>query len=169
MAALKAALCKLRTHYLLTKLGLLGTMRDGAPMFQFPTDARMTLQHASSQITKMTLSVFFFVSFVFTVDVGQAEAGCGDYLNHTVKRVLSDTTPNSQPEPFCSGGNCRSAPNLPPAEPSRIVAAQKQQLGFRPAENDKIASKSQPLEFFDDVLPSCATLEVLTPPPIFAA
>ena len=130
-------------------------------MAELPTRNRMT---------KMALYVSVFVFFAVGAGVGQVKAaGCGDYLHHSAKRVFSDPSKDSQPTPGCKGGNCRSAPSLPPVEPSRVVVSHKQTLGFRPAEADFTCSKSHSIEFFDDILPLSATLEVITPPPIFAA
>jgi hypothetical protein len=132
----------------------------------------MAERQRRTRMTKMALCVSMFVYFAFVVSSGQAEAsGCGDYLHHTLKRVFSDSTndpQDSQPLPTCKGGNCRSAPSLPPVEQTRIVVTHKQPFVLRTTEDDDSVSKSQGLELFDEVLPLSATLEVLTPPPIFA-
>ena len=119
-----------------------------------------------ARMTKMALCVSMFVYFVCAVGVGRAEAGCGDYLHHAVKKVFSDPSTDSPSVPLCRGGNCHSAPSVPPVEPSRIVVSFKQYLDFRFSFVDVDGDKFRAFELSDDLLPSSASLEVLTPPPI---
>ncbi len=126
----------------------------------------MAGRHLSMQITKMALCVSMFVYFAFAVGVGRAEAGCGDYLHHAVKKVFSDPATDSPAVPLCKGGNCHSAPVVPPVEPSRMVVSFKQYLDFRVSFADVDGDKFRAFELSDDHLPSSASIEVLTPPPI---
>ncbi len=116
----------------------------------------------------MALCVSMFVYFACAVGVSRAEAGCGDYLHHAVKKVFSDPSTDSPSVPLCRGGNCHSAPSVPPVEPSRIVVSFKQYLDFRFSFVDVDGDKFRAFELSDDLLPSSASLEVLTPPPIAA-
>lgn len=126
----------------------------------------MADQRITSRITKLALSVSMFVYFAFAVGVGQAEAGCGDYLHHAAKKVFSDPATDSPSVPNCRGGNCHSAPTVPPVEPSRIVVSFKQYLDFRISFVNVDGDKFRAFELSDDLLPSSASIEVLTPPPI---
>ena len=120
----------------------------------------------------MALYVTVFVVFAVGSGVAKVQASCGDYLAHSglsSKKALSDLTHESLPVPGCKGGNCRSAPLLPPVEPSRIVIPQWQPLDFQPTDTSSNSLKSRMREFFDDALPSSAMLEVTTPPPILNA
>ncbi|MCY2986034.1 MAG: hypothetical protein NTY15_20585 [Planctomycetota bacterium] len=114
----------------------------------------------------MALFVSMIVCFALVVGVGRAEAGCGDYLHHAVKKVFPDPATDSQSVPLCRGGSCHSAPTVPPVEPSRIVVSYKQYLEFRVSFVDVDGDKFRAFELSDDLLPSSASLEVLTPPPI---
>jgi hypothetical protein len=164
---LKASLCYFVAHCLLTKLRVLGTIWcDSQPN---PSDlAFMANQQITMRMTKMALCVSMFVYFACAVGVGRADAGCGDYLHHAGKRVFSDPATDSPSVPLCRGGNCHSAPTVPPVEPSRMVISYKHYLDFRVSMVDVDRDKFRGFELSDDILPSSTTLEVLTPPPIAA-
>ena len=117
----------------------------------------------------MALFVSMFAFFAVAGGTRNVEAGCGDHLRHSHVGMFSDSTIPVTPNTACEGGNCRSAPMLPPFEPLRIVVSLKQSLNFQPADLDANASKSRIFELHDDALPSSSPLEVLTPPPIAAA
>ena len=122
----------------------------------------------------MALYVSAFVFFAVASGVRNADASCGDYLKHARNGAFSDakmnstenSTENSHSVPACNGGNCRSAPTLPPIEPARIVLPQRQPADFQVLDGSFSLQKSPNFEFADDDLPSSVTLEVSTPPPI---
>jgi len=130
------------------------------PMLFFPITTRTV---------RMALYVSMIVFFAVGSGVSSVQASCGDYLVHPRSISKKDLTQQSLPVPGCKGGSCRSAPSLPPVEPSRIVIPQRQPLDFQLTDTSFNSLKSRMLEFFDDALPSSATLEVATPPPIFNA
>jgi len=126
----------------------------------------------TTRLPMMGIYVSIFVVFAVGSGAHNVQASCGDYLAHSglsSKNALYDLTHGSLPVPDCKGGNCRSAPSLPPVEPSRIALPQRQPLDFQPTDISFNLLTSRILEFFDDVLPSSATLEVTTPPPILIA
>ena len=132
-------------------------------MLTFPITTRLPM---------MTFYVSVFIVFAVGSGVHNVQASCGDYLAHSglsSKNALFDLTHGTLPVPGCKSGNCRSAPSLPPVEPSRIVLPQRQPLDFQPTYLSSNLLTSRMLGFFDDVLPSSATLEVTTPPPILIA
>lgn len=113
------------------------------------------------------VSVFVFIAVgSFPTDV---HASCGDYLVHSRVSSREDLADPSLPVPVCQGGSCRSAPSTPPVEPSRIVFSHRQPLDFQLSDSCFDPMKMRRLEIFDDALPSSATLEVTTPPPILNA
>ena len=128
----------------------------------------MANQQITTRMTKKALCVSMFVYFACVVGIGRAEAGCGDCLQHAAKKVFSDPSTESPSVPLCKGGNCHSAPSVPPVEPSRIVVSYKQYLDFRVSLVDVDGDKFRAFELSDDLLPSSTSLEVLTPPPIAA-
>jgi len=121
------------------------------------------------RMTKMALFVSMFAFLAVAGDARSAEASCGDYLKHSRVGMLSDLTTAPASHPACKGGNCRAAPTTPPVEPTPIVISLKQPPEFRLADADADTSKSRIFELHDDVLPLSSPVEVLTPPPIFAA
>ena len=135
--------------------------------------SRFLLPMFTLNVKKRIVSIVVFVSafVVFAIGSGVqiADGSCGDYLNHARSSrsgVFSDMGTDSTPMPVCQGGNCRSAPSLPPVEPSRIVLPPKQPSDFQPTLTSLNSTEVRSLESVDDALPSSATLEVLTPPPI---
>jgi len=122
-----------------------------------------------TRISRITLYVSVFVVFGIGSGLQNVRASCGDYLEHSRLSSKDSLTRESLPLSRCKGGNCRSAPSLPPVESSRIVFPHRQPLDFKPTDKSSDSLKTRMLEFFDDVLPSSATLEVATPPPIFNA
>ena len=97
----------------------------------------MLISPITMRIPKMALYVFVFVVFAVGSGEQKVQASCGDYLTHSRLRsnkALSEWTHESLPVPSCKGGNCRSAPSLPPVEPSRIVFPQWQPLDFQSAD-----------------------------------
>ncbi len=132
----------------------------------------MSIFPTTTQFSRMALYVSVFFVFAVGSGVQNVQASCGDYLAHSrlsSNKALTDLTHESLPVPGCKGGNCRSAPSLPPVEPSRIVFPQWQPLDFQSTDTSFNSLKSRLLEFFDDALPSSAMLEVTTPPPILNA
>ena len=129
----------------------------------------MSTLNVKKRIVSIVVFVSAFVVFAIGSDVQIADGSCGDYLNHarsSRSAVFSDMGTDSMPMPVCQGGNCRSAPSLPPVEPSRIVLPPRQPSDFQPTLTSLNSTEVRSLESVDDALPSSATLEVLTPPPI---
>ena len=125
--------------------------------------------NVKKQMASMALYVSAFVVFALGNAARNAEGSCGDYLNHarsSYKAIFSDMENDSLPIPVCQSGKCRSAPSLPPAEPTRVVLIQRQPSDFRPILTTSNSPDVRFFEFFDEDLPSSVTLEVLTPPPI---
>ncbi len=135
--------------------------------------SRFLLPMFTLNVKKRIVSIAGFVSafVVFAIGSGVqiADGSCGDYLDHTRSNrnaVFSDMGTDSLPMQVCQGGNCRSAPSLPPVEPSRIVLPPRQPSDFQPSLTSLNSAEVRSLESVDEALPWSTTLEVLTPPPI---
>lgn len=133
----------------------------------------MSAQNVRKRMESLALTVSVFVIFAIAGGVQSAYGSCGDYLNHARSgkiAIFSDMENNSVPLPVpvsvCQGGNCQSAPSQPPIEPSRIVLLRRQPSDFQPLLKSLNSPEVRDFESIDEVLPSSATLEVLTPPPI---
>jgi hypothetical protein len=128
--------------------------------------------------------------FVLGAHVGNVFGGCGDYLHHkgslhfsTSNGTLgfSDSEANLPPELLgaikvdgspvskCSGGNCRSAPDQPPVDPSRTVVLRRQPVGLQINTLDLDLAITSAFAWLNDRLPLSVSLEVMTPPPIISA
>lgn len=131
--------------------------------------------------------------FVFGSHVGNAFGGCGDYLHHKgsfhfttgflssgVEDVDTDLAlelvgllgagkADHLPVSRCSGGNCRSAPEQPPVEPSRTIVSRRQPVGLQISSVDLELAAMSSFGWLNDRLPMSIFLEVATPPPIFSA
>ena len=129
------------------------------PMHSFPFATRLP---------RIALYVPVFVAFAIGIGGQNVRGSCGDYLEHSRLGSKKDLTHDSLPLPGCKG-NCRSAPTLPPVEPTRIAVPQRQHLNFQPTDTSSNTLQLRKLEFSDDALPSSPTLEVTTPPPILNA
>ena len=117
----------------------------------------------------MALHVSAFVLFAIGIGVRNVHASCGDYLGHarlTKIAIFADQGNDSLPVPVCQGGNCRSAPSQLPVEPSRVVLVRRQPSDFQSPPASSNSTEVRIFESVDDVIPSSATLEVSTPPPI---
>ena len=128
----------------------------------------MSTLSVKKRMVSMALFVSAFVVFTIGNGVRNADGSCGEYLNHarsSKNTIFSDIGNDSLPMPVCQGGNCRSAPSLPPAEPSSVVPIRRQPSDFTPILTSLNSSEVRIFEFFDEELPSSVTLEVLTPPP----
>jgi hypothetical protein len=123
----------------------------------------------ATRLPRIALYVSVFFAFAIGIGGQNVRGSCGDYLEHSRLSSKKDLTHDSLPGPGCKGGNCRSAPSMPPVEPSRVTVPQRHHLNFRPTDTSSNSLKLRKLEFFDDALPSSATLEVTTPPPILNA
>ncbi len=123
----------------------------------------------ATRLPRIALYVSVFVAFAIGIGGQSVRGSCGDYLEHSRLSPKMGLTHDSLPVPGCKGGNCRSAPTLPPVEPSRIIVPQRHHLNFQPTDTSSDSLKLRKLEFFDDALPSSPTLEVTTPPPILNA
>ena len=129
----------------------------------------MLSMNVKKRMAGMALYVSAFVVFAIGNGIRNAEGSCGDYLNHTRSSnnaVFSDLGNDSLPMTVCKNGNCRSAPLIPPAEPSRVVLIRRQPAEFPPILTSLNSPEVRIFEFFDEDLPSSAVLEVLAPPPI---
>lgn len=132
----------------------------------------MSAMNVEKRMATMALCVSAFVFFAFGNGVRIAEGSCGDYLNHSrssKKSIFSELRNDSLPTPVCQSGNCRSAPSLPPAEPSRVVLIRRHPSDFHPILTFFFSPRVRVFEVFDEELPSSVTLEVLTPPPLLTA
>lgn len=131
--------------------------------------------------------------FVFGTHVGNVFGGCGDYLHHKgsfhlssgilssgvddleanlpqeLLGILNAGKANDLPVSKCSGGNCRSAPENPPAEPSRTIVSRRQPVGLQINTVDLESATAFAFGWLNDRLPLSISLEVSTPPPIFSA
>ena len=123
----------------------------------------------TTRTARMALFVSVVVFFAVASCPTYVHASCGDYLVHSRLSSKKDSAHQSLPVPVCRGGSCRSAPSTPPVEPSRIVISHRQPLDFHLTDTCFDLLKMRRLESFDDALPSSATLEVTTPPPILNA
>jgi len=123
----------------------------------------------TTRISRMTFYVFVFAVFGIGSGLRNVQASCGDYLEHSRLSSKDSLTHDSLPVTSCKGGNCRSAPSLPPVEPPHTVFPHRQPFDFEPTDKSSDSLKSRMLDFFDDALPSSAMLEVTTPPPILNA
>lgn len=129
----------------------------------------MSAMNVKKRTASMALYVSAFVVFAIGNGVRNAEGSCGDYLNHTrasSKAISSEMGNDSLPTPVCQGGNCRSAPSLPPVEPAGVVVIRRQPSDFHPLLPSLNSPEVRVFEFCDEDLPSSVTLKVLTPPPI---
>jgi hypothetical protein len=131
--------------------------------------------------------------FVFGSHVDNAFGGCGDYLHHKGSLHFTTGTLSSGAEDLdadlarellgllgagkaddlpvsrCSGGNCRSAPEQPPVEPSRTIVSRRQPVGLQVNILDLDLAAVSAFGWLNDRLPLSISFEVATPPPIFSA
>jgi hypothetical protein len=103
--------------------------------------------------------------------------GLGDLeakLPPEVLGMLSPELPGAMkvdglPVSKCSGGNCRSAPDQPPVDPSRTVVLRRQPAGLQINTLDLDLSIASAFAWLNVRLPLSVSLEVTTPPPIISA
>ena len=131
--------------------------------------------------------------FVVGTCAGQVFGGCGDYLHHNgllrfspvmlgsgahesdlsffnnLSGVPEEFSRDGLPTSRCSGGNCRSAPENPPVDPSRTVVLRRQPVSLPMDAVDLNLASASIFVSTNDRLPLSASLEVMTPPPILAS
>ena len=161
--------CRFNSLEMLTDTDASDSLHCDRPRLPVAIFTTMSVLKVKKQMESMALYVSAFLVFAFSVGARSAEGSCGDYLNHSgssTKKFHSDMGNDSLPMPVCQSGNCRSAPSIPPAEPSYAVLIRRQASDFQPIAIFSNSPDVQFFEFFDEDLPSSVTLEVLTPPPL---